>query len=159
VLDPGGLTSPSTNEYTIGVGSAIGSKGFFRGDFVFRDWDKFYTAYRDTSTGKTTDQFGNPYDKSIIRSNNNVYNREYRALQTQFSYRPLQQLNLGGTYTWSRLKGNVVGEDTGSGPLVGDAGTYPEYRQASWNFPTGDLAQDQRHRARLWGGYDFKTII
>jgi len=159
ILDPGGLTSPSLNEYTLGVGSAIGTKGFFRGDLVWRKWDKFYTSYRNTQTGKTQDQFGNSYDLAIIRSDNNTFNREYKAIQTQFSYRPFQQLNLGGTYTWSRLEGNVIGEDTGSGPLVGDNSWYPEYRRASWNYPTGLLAADQTHRARLWGGYDFKTSI
>ena len=30
---------------------------------------------------------------------------------------------------------------------------YPEYKQASWNFPEGDLKVDQRHRARLWATY------
>jgi hypothetical protein len=29
-------------------------------------------------------------------------------------------------------------------------GVYPEYVQASWNRPEGDLATDQRHRARFW---------
>jgi hypothetical protein len=28
---------------------------------------------------------------------------------------------------------------------------YPEYYLASWNRPEGDLATDQRHRARFWG--------
>lgn len=30
---------------------------------------------------------------------------------------------------------------------------YPEYKQAEWNYPTGDLAGDQRHRSRLWVNY------
>jgi hypothetical protein len=27
---------------------------------------------------------------------------------------------------------------------------YPEYRREEWNYPSGDLSIDQRHRARLW---------
>jgi len=30
---------------------------------------------------------------------------------------------------------------------------YPEYKEASWNFPDGDLQVDQRHRARLYVNY------
>jgi hypothetical protein len=30
---------------------------------------------------------------------------------------------------------------------------YPEYRQASWNLPEGNLYGDQRHRTRIWGTY------
>ena len=31
---------------------------------------------------------------------------------------------------------------------------YPEYQQASWTAPRGDLSQDQRHRVRVFGTYD-----
>lgn len=31
---------------------------------------------------------------------------------------------------------------------------YPEYREARWNAPEGDLFGDQRHRARVWGTYN-----
>jgi len=49
----------------------------------------------------------------------------------------------------------VVGENAGSGPLLGAAGDYPEYREARWNRPMGYLhGEDQRHRARVWGSYD-----
>ena len=159
VLDPDGLESPMVSEYTIGVGSAIGTRGYARADLVYRNWDGFYTSYRDMSTGRVTDSFGTQFDLSIIRSDSQVYEREYTGVQTQFNYRLFNRLQLGGTYTWSRLVGNVTGEDVGSGPLVGAAGEYPEYRQASWNYPTGYLTGDQRHRARIWGSYDLDTPV
>jgi hypothetical protein len=159
VLDPRGVQSPATNEWTIGVGSALGTRGFVRGDLVFRRWDKFYTSYRDVTTGKTTDQFGTQYDLAIIRSDNGLYNRKYDAVQTQFNYRLFTPLQVGGTYTWSRLKGNLIGENTGSGPLVGEEGWYPQYRQESWNYPTRFLPADQRHRARLWASYDLPSPV
>jgi hypothetical protein len=28
---------------------------------------------------------------------------------------------------------------------------YPEYREERWNYPSGDLLGDQRHKARIWG--------
>jgi hypothetical protein len=60
---------------------------------------------------------------------------------------------MGGTYTLSRLWGNIDGENAASGPLTAQLFSYPEYRQASWNLPEGDLAGDQRHRARIYGIY------
>ncbi|HEY3056378.1 MAG TPA: TonB-dependent receptor [Thermoanaerobaculia bacterium] len=154
ILDVDNMRSPMVREWTIGAGTTIGTRGYARADFVKRSWENFYTSYRDLGTGKATDQFGTQYDLSIIRSDNGEYSRDYNAVQTQFNYRVMQRLNLGGTYTWSRLTGNVTGEDTGSGPLVGGAGEYPEYRMESWNFPTGYLTGDERHRAKVWASYD-----
>ena len=157
ILDPKGLRSPDVKEWTLGVASAIGTRGYLRADAIWRDWGDFYTSFVNTSTGKTQDQYGTRYDQAIIRNDSDLYNRKYRALQSSYSYRLSQHSNIGGTYTWSRLTGNVTGEDLGSGPLVGNAGERPEYRQASWNYPTGYLSGDQRHRAKLWGTYDIPT--
>ena len=37
--------------------------------------------------------------------------------------------------------------------MTTDLFQYPEYRQASWFAPEGDLAADQRHRATAWFNY------
>jgi hypothetical protein len=158
ILDPNGLTSPNVKEWAVGVGSQLGSRGYVRADLITRDWDDFYTSFIDLSTGKVTDQYGTRYDQAIVRNDSDIYDRKYYGIQTQFSYRLSRALNLGGTYTWSRLLGNVTGEDSGSGPLVGVAGERPEYRQASWNYPMGYLTGDQRHRARVWGSYDIPSF-
>jgi len=158
ILDVDGLRSPMVKELTFGLGSAIGTRGFARADVVWRNWDNFYTSYRNGS--KVTDpKTGTTYDLSIIRSDDGLYDREYRGVQTQFRYRLMKRLDLGGTYTWSRLTGNVTGEDSGSGPLVGVAGEYPEYRQAQWNYPNGYLTGDQRHRVKAWASYDMPSPI
>jgi hypothetical protein len=125
---------------------------------VNRNWDDFYTSVVNMSTGKVTDQFGSTFDHAIV-TNSDIYDRQYTGIQTQFQYRVMQALNLGGTYTWSRLVGNVIGEDTGSGPLVGGNAERPEYRQERWNYPMGYLPQDSRHRAKIWGSYDFTTPV
>jgi hypothetical protein len=157
-IDVDNFPAPMVKEFTIGAGTAIGTRGYARADLVLRNWDNFYSSYRDVSTGKVS-AFGTEYDLSIIRSDNRVYDREYTGLQTQFNYRVMQPFTIGGTYTWSRLVGNVTGEDSGNGPLVGVAGEYPEYRQERWNYPTGYLTGDQRHRAKVWGSYDLNTPI
>jgi hypothetical protein len=159
ILDPNGLNTPGTNEWTVGAGTVLGTRGFARADLVWRKWDRFYSSYRDLTTGRANDQFGTEYDRAIIRTDNGLYNRDYKALQTQANYRLLNRLDLGATYTYSRLKGNLIGENTGSGPLVGEEGWYPEYRRTSWSAPTGFLTGDERHRARLWGSYDLPTRV
>jgi Carboxypeptidase regulatory-like domain/TonB dependent receptor/TonB-dependent Receptor Plug Domain len=160
ILDLEGLESPLVKEFTIGIGSAIGTRGYARADVILRNWDNFYISFRDTTTGKVTDPTtATQYDLSIISSDSSIYDREYTGVQTQFRYRLLPRLDLGGTYTWSRLVGNVTGEDSGSGPLVGVAGEYPEFRQERWNYPTGYLNGDQRHRAKVWASYDLPTPV
>jgi len=158
IIGPDGLKSPIVREYTFGAATKIGSRGFARADFVHRKWGNFYTEYTNTSTGKVTDPLtSQQFDLSVIETNDDVYAREYTGLQTQFRYRVLERLNVGGNYTWSRLTGNVIGENTGSGPLVGGNADYPEYVQESWNYPTGYISGDQRHRLKAWAAYDLPT--
>ena len=160
IFEEGGLRPPVVKELTFGVGSAIGTRGYARADLIWRNWDNFYISYRDTSTGKITDPRTNTtYDLSIIGTDSDIYDRQYTGVQTQFRYNVLQRFDVGGTYTWSRLVGNVTGEDSGSGPLVGVAGEYPEFRREEWNYPMGYLNGDQRHRARVWASYDLPTPV
>ena len=54
--------------------------------------------------------------------------------------------------------GNVDGENVASGPLTGGALPVPGVQAGAWNFPDGDLAIDQRHRARLWINYGVPRV-
>ncbi len=56
------------------------------------------------------------------------------------TYRFSARTNIGGNYTLSRLWGNFDGENVASGPLTSNDFQYPEYRQASWYTPEGDLS-------------------
>ena len=159
ILDPAGLTSPNVKEWTLGVGGAIGSRGFARADLVYRNWDDFYVSYVNLSTGQVTDDYGTTYDQAIVSNDSDIYDREYTGVHTQARYRFSDRWDIGGTYTWSRLVGNVTGEDSSSGPVTGVATERPEYREASWNYPMGYLTGDQRHRARIWLNYDLPTAI
>jgi hypothetical protein len=127
-----------------------------RADLVYRDWDDFYLDNINMETGQVEFE-DNIWDLEIIRNDNTLYNREYRGLHTQLQYRFSDRFNLGLTWTLSSLKGNVTGESWNSGPTSGSGGRYPEYREARWNYPTGYLNGDRRHRARLWFTYDLPT--
>jgi outer membrane receptor for ferrienterochelin and colicin len=147
-----GVTTPSSWEYTVGVARQLGSKGSVRVDGIFRQYSDFYAEQRDMTTGKVADPGGNRFDLGLL-VNSNLLDRSYKALQTQIQYRFTPDLQLGGNYTLSQSNGNFNGETASDGPVTSEALSYPEYRQASWNYPVGDLSIDQRHKLRLWLNY------
>jgi hypothetical protein len=146
----GSLRSPRADEFAVGLSQQIGTRGAVRLDFVNRTFGDFYVTRTDLTTGQAEDEFGQIYDVGLIENTNDL-NRQYRALNAQASYRVGTHLNAGASYTLSRLWGNVNGENIGSGPITSSAFAYPEFSDPSWSRPEGDLAADQRHRARIWG--------
>ena len=99
------------------------------------------------------DPSGRLFDLATV-VNTNALDRRYRALQGQMQYRVSDQILLGGNYTLSNSYGNFNAENVASGPVQDDFLAYVEYKQESWNTPTGDLGIDQRHKLRLWANYE-----
>jgi outer membrane receptor protein involved in Fe transport len=153
----GSLDSPHNLEYATGVARQFGSKAAVRADYVFRDFRDFYVSVLNTNTGKVQDQFGKTYDLAVIQNSNDL-TRRYQGVTTSATYRFNATTDIGGNYTLSHAWGNVEGENVGSGPITTTAFQYPEYKQASWNYPVGDLSIDQRHRARLWINYGVRKV-
>lgn len=78
-----------------------------------------------------------------VIENTDALKRRYAGLSTQATYRAGSRFDFGMTYTLSRAWGNIDGESATGGPGT-DAGLqYPEYKEASWNYPMGDLAIDR----------------
>jgi hypothetical protein len=161
ILTP--LRPPSNWEYATGVSRQVGSRGSLRADFIYRRFQDFYIQRTDLSTGQISDTRsfappsvrGRQYDLSVIENDESGdMKREYAGLTVQGNWRFAPGTQFGANYTLSRTWGNVDGENNVSGPIADVRFTYPEYRQASWNFPDGDLSTDQRHRARLWFAYE-----
>lgn len=150
---PQSLKSTYTDEFTLSLAGAVGTRGNYRVDGIYREYGDYITGQTDMSTGIVTDSLGYEYDLQNI-VNTNLYERKYVGINLQASYRLFDSLNLGGNYTWSHTYGNVTNETSGSGPVVGGILDYPEYRDISWNNPTQNASQDQRHRARLYATYD-----
>jgi len=149
-----GIDVPSTWEYSLGFGGQLGTKGSFRIDGVYRDYDNFYTD--QILPGVTVaDPTGRRFDLATVVSTNDL-DRKYKALMGQIQYRFFEALTLGGNYTLSQSYGNVNNENSGSGPIQDDYLSYVEYKDYSWNSPVGDLSIDQRHKLRLWASYDLK---
>ncbi|HXO20126.1 MAG TPA: carboxypeptidase regulatory-like domain-containing protein [Thermoanaerobaculia bacterium] len=149
----GSLNSPNVQEYTVGATKRLGSRGLIRADYIHRKFADFYSQRTDQSTGQVTTASG-PSDLTLIQNNNSALRRAYDGLDTQFRFRLSDRLDFGGNWTLSHTKGNFDGETRNSGPVPGDVLTYPEYKEARWNSPDGDLQTDQRHKASLYGIYN-----
>ncbi len=150
----GSLNSPTADEFTAGVTKRLGTRGLFRADYVRRDFGDFYFERRDLTTGQTSSEELGDFDLGLIINDDQVLERVYDGVHTQFSYRVSDRLNVAGNYTWSHARGNFEGENRDSGPLSGTAGEYPEYKAFAQNLPRGDLEVDARHKLRLWGVYN-----
>ena len=158
LLDTSGIKSPSQREITVGAGSQIG-KGYFRADYINRDWQNFYAQFDVPGNYVVT----NPVTKSVSNinriGNSDVPSRKYWGLQFQGQYQLPAGFGMGGNYTYSKLTGNVEGETSGSGPVTfaSTSVAFAEYQNFAQNAPVGYLVADQRHKLRVWGSYDIGT--
>ena len=149
------LGSPYADEISLGFTKRLGSKGVFRADLVFREYGDFYAQEISTNTGKVTVPGIDTYDRAVIYNENDLLERQYKGLHVNFRYRATDKLTFSGNYTLSQADGNFVGETAGGGPGNGGPLNYPEYKEERWNYPSGDLSVDQRHKANIWAIYDF----
>lgn len=147
----GDLKSPSTWEFAGGVNRQFGQRAAVRADFIYRNYGAFYADFT-TPGQRVQDAEGRPYDLFTIGNDNDILFRRYKGLTMQGTYR-WTAVDIGGNYTISRNWGNFEGETVGNGPIRFEGTRFPEYKQASWNYPEGDLSTDQRHRSRLWLNY------
>jgi hypothetical protein len=154
VLDPN-LGSTTANEFSIGYQHDFGRVGNIRVDYVNRQFGDMFADQRDQETGLGFTEDGSAFDQGVTINEDSILNREYNGLHTAFNFRFMDgRLRVGGNYTLSKTDGNFDGETGGSGPVQSSFFEYPEYREQSWNLPSGNLGIDQRHRLRAWAQYD-----
>src|SRR5262245_48430111 len=146
----GDVTSPSVNEFSIGIANQRGP-GEWRVDYVHRGYADMYGDFLDLSTGRVTDSAGRPFDLTQV-SNSPTAERSYNGVIFDARYR-LHALQVGGNYTLAKSWGNFNGENVGSGPIRASINTFPEYREERWNYPMGYNPGDQRHKLRIWATY------
>ncbi|HEX8029019.1 MAG TPA: carboxypeptidase regulatory-like domain-containing protein [Vicinamibacterales bacterium] len=148
------IRSANSNEFIVGLAHELGSKGAIRADFIYRKYYDFYGNYIDLSTGVVTEpRTGQQFNLSVVNNTNDVV-RDYKGLGVQFDYRPLRDLQLNANWMLSYARGSVEGEDVTNGATRASANEYPEFRDASWNYPVGYTNGDQRHKVRAWATYN-----
>ena len=156
----GSLRSPGVKEIALGASAQIGRSGFVRFDVQDRKWNNFYENILNLNTGTVFDPLvGATVDKGFI-TNGNDLQRKYRAYVFQGGYKVTSRLDLAANYTWSKLRGNNIGETQGAGPVpeIGN-NYYPEITNYANHNPVGLLPQDQRHKVRAWATYDMPSPI
>jgi hypothetical protein len=149
----GGIESPSADELTFGLTKRLGARGLVRADLVFREWNDFYGQRLTLETGRVETSSG-PADVALLGNFAPGIERNYRGLHTQFRYRVNDRLDVAANYTLSQTDGNFDGETGPGGPIPADSERYPEYIEARWHYPQGDLRVDARHKLRAWAIYD-----
>ena len=153
LVDPD-MASPDVTEWALGATKRIGTSGLVRADLIHREYGDFYADRVDMSTGSVQPPYGNRVDLTVTTTDDSGrMKRTYDGIQVQGQYRR-ERWNLGGYYTLSWTKGNIVGENTGSGPITSLVLYYPEYRAFERWEPEGYLSADQRHRIRLYLSWD-----
>ncbi len=156
------LRSPYMDELTAGYGVQVGTNGYVRADYIHRKWTDFYVIRRNISTGQApipNDPKGRTVDVGLIDNGTGAdsLSRGYNGVQLQGAQRLFGRVNVGGNYTWSRLRGDVEGETFNNATVfLTDTTTYPEYQGFAQNSPVGYLNEDIRHRANLWATTDLR---
>jgi Carboxypeptidase regulatory-like domain/TonB dependent receptor-like, beta-barrel len=148
-----GLKSPNSREVSLGFSVRLGQRGSMRLDGIHREFHDFYVTQVDLSTGRVADPNGKLFDVQVTENTDDLI-RTYNGVNFQIGYRPSNRLGIGGNYTYGHLKGNIEGENGGSGPTQSGLLSYPEYFQRSWQVPEGDLSIDIRHKVRAWATWD-----
>lgn len=153
----GKLKAPGVDEYSFGAGWQITPTAYVRADYINRDWNNYYVSVTNQDTGMVVEPIsGAPSDLTLV-TNTDLLDRMYKAIQLAANAQFFNRLTVGANYTWSKLRGNAEGENTGSGPTStgGWIFQYPEYQGFAQNAPNGYLSGDQRHKLRAWAGMDF----
>jgi outer membrane receptor protein involved in Fe transport len=155
----GSIPSPDVNEIILGFGQQMGRSGYAKVDLIDRKWHNFYGRAINQSTGQAVAPNGTINDLGVLVSTNSI-KRTYQGAQVNFGWHP-QRWSIGGGYTWSKLKGNDISEQDGTAtsPLLPYGIYYPEYLDYAQRQPMGYLLGDERHRARVWAGYDMPSPI
>jgi len=155
-----GIKSPNMREITVGAATQIG-KGFFRADYINRDWRDFYAGFVVAGDTVVTNPVTGGRSNVTHVGNSDLPTRKYWGTQFQGQYQLPAGFGIGANYTYSKLTGNIEGETSGGGPVTFGAQSvaFKEFQNFAQNAPIGYLQADQRHKFRAFVTYDLGTRI
>jgi TonB dependent receptor/Carboxypeptidase regulatory-like domain/TonB-dependent Receptor Plug Domain len=155
------LRAPVMDEVTFGYGRQLGPHGALRVDLIQRRWHDFYALRATRDTGTIDDPLsGLVFDRIVLENNDAGLHRRYNAAALQGSWRA-GAFQIGGNYTYSRLRGNVESDSAASGAvaLQSPVHFYPEYTSYPGFADDGWLSADERHRGNLWAAWRFPNRV
>ena len=153
------LTTPNNIEYAGGVSRNFGARAALRADYVFRDYRDFYVTRDRHDDGK-----GHQQRRAVVRPGVHRERHQRRVLPPLFGSHDAGNLSVQPPLRYRRYLharqelGQHRRRNGGQRTDNGRSLSVPEYKQAAWNYPDGDLATDQRHRARLWVNYGIPGV-
>jgi hypothetical protein len=152
------IKSPTTREFTAGLGRELGQKGFAKATYTWRKTYDFVEDFITLANGQTTVvrngvNFGT--FNNVVYSNTDA-KREYQGVVFQSNYRLRDTVFVGGSYTLQiKNEGNFTGEGTNTPGSTTILGNYPEIYGPSLDrlLPDGRLYDYQQHKVRVYGIY------
>jgi hypothetical protein len=153
-----GLSSPTTDEWTLAAGFALPRNGFFKTIYTNRNVSGFIETRTDTTTGFSVGELEGvevgPFD-NVRYENSDLPTRKYQGLTFIGNIRPVPRWNLAANYTLQlKLDGDFEGEARNQPGITSLWLDYPELYVRERNFPLGRLSSFQRHKVRAWTSYD-----
>jgi hypothetical protein len=146
---PGVGDLPHESEWTIGASQSRLGHARFRADFTWRRAGNLREWRVDpTSILTTTDPARDGLDQ-VTAARADLLKRSAAALALQLHYNLGIQARFAARYTLSRSWGTVDALAVPDDPFSAMALAYPEYVDAKWAAPSGDLSDDRRHRLKL----------
>ncbi|MGE0703050.1 MAG: carboxypeptidase regulatory-like domain-containing protein [Vicinamibacterales bacterium] len=153
-----GLSTAIVREFTLSANRVFGDRASGEIAYVWRDTTNVIEDFTNLSNGITAVEengvtFG-PFTNSVYR-NTDIATRRYQSLVFQGNLQVLPNWSVNGHWTIQlQNEGNYEGEGPGQPALVSIIGDFPEVISESRHYPTGRLANFQRHRVRLWSIYN-----
>ena len=153
------IRSALTHEFSTSYGANLfAGRGFAELSYVFRRTGSMIEDFVDRTTGVTNVRVlgvsaGN--FTNIIYRNTDIAERKFQGMVFQSRYRIRNNWSVNGHYTLQlQNEGNYEGEGTNTPGSTSWIGDYPEVYIESRYWPTGKLANFQRHRMRMWSIYN-----
>lgn len=151
-----GTSSPTVDEFTVGIGREIGQKGFTKAVYSWRTWSGFIEDEISLANGIVNVTPAPGLLTRVIYDNTDLVERSFQQLLLQHAYRFRSNISWGAHYTLQiKNEGNSNGEaanQPGNPSIFGD---FPEiFGPAIDRYqPMGRLADYQRHKLRVYGTY------
>jgi hypothetical protein len=150
------LSSPVTKEFTLQAGAQL-RRGYTKVVYTHRSIGNFVEDFTTTAQGHTeVIQDGvdyGPFD-NILFKNSDLPVRKYDGLVFFGHYPVTSRWTLEGSWTVQlRNEGNFEGEGANTPGISSRIGDYPEIFNEARSYPTGNLAQFQRNKFRLYSIY------
>jgi outer membrane receptor for ferrienterochelin and colicin len=146
------IQSPVVDEYTVSFGFSLPQGGFGKLSYVNRDSHDFVENFVTIDNGCSV--IGTRCFDNVLYANTDAAERKYQGLQFSGQYRFLDNLTVTGNWTYQlENEGNYEGE---AGQSVGPGifGNRPEIFPEERVNPSGNLANYQEHKIRVWANYN-----